>query len=157
MNRMTTNEDLVLLKQNFKDCKEVISTMAAKAKAQGLVDDTYLPAILEREEKYPTGLELPVCIAIPHLDKGVKQSWVSVVTMENPVTFYNMDCSGGEVPAQIVFVFGIMDPKDQLAILKKFASSFAHKEKILPLLEADNPRDLLEQLNGLLDGMLDIQ
>ena len=58
--------------------------------------------------------------------------------------------------ARIVFVFGITDAKNQLAILKKFAISFAQEEKIKPLLETRNPDVLLEGLNMLLDGMLDI-
>ena len=155
--KMIANEQLVLLNQTFETSTELISTIAASAKERGLVDDSYLPAMLEREVKYPTGLELPISIAIPHIDTGVNQPYVGIVTLKDSVTFYNMYCSGTEVAAKIVFVFGIMDPKDQLVILKKFAGSFAHKEKIQPLLDAQSPRELLENLNMLLDGMLDIQ
>ena len=155
--KMTTNTKLILLKQKFKDSSEVISTLGQLAKEQGLVDDTYLPAILEREIKYPTGLELPISIAIPHIDTGVKRSFVSITTLEEPVDFNNMDGSDDKVKAQIVFVFGIMDPKDQLTILRKFAASFAYKEKIQPLLDAKDESELIEILNVLLDQMLAIE
>ena len=59
--------------------------------------------------------------------------------------------------ARIVFVFGIMDPKDQLAILRKFAASFADKEKIQPLLDAEKESELISILNELLDEMLVIE
>lgn len=155
--KMTTNTKLILLKHKFKDSAEVLSTMGGLAKEQGLVDDTYLPAILEREKKFPTGLELPISIAIPHIDTGVKRSFVSITTLEEPVSFNNMDGSENEVKAQIVFVFGIMDPKDQLAILRKFAASFADKEKIQPLLDAESEAELLDILNVLLDQMLAVE
>lgn len=155
--KMTTNTKLILLKQNFKDSAEAISAMGELAKKQGLVNEEYLPAILEREQKFPTGLELPICIAIPHIDTGVNRSFVSITTLEHPVSFYNMDGSGTEVDAQIVFVFGIMDPKDQLAILRKFAGSFANKEKIQPLLDAESETELIGILNELLDEMLAIE
>ncbi len=155
--KMTTNTKLILLKQKFKDSEEVISTLGKLAMEQGLVNEDYLPAILEREKNYPTGLDLPVNIAIPHIDTGVNRSFVSIATLEEPVTFYNMDCSGSEVKARIVFVFGIMDPKDQLAILRKFAGSFADKGKIQPLLDAQNPEELIRLLNELLDQMLAVE
>ncbi|WP_072525479.1 PTS sugar transporter subunit IIA [Clostridium sp. Marseille-P3244] len=155
--KMTTNTKLILLKQKFKDSEEVISTLGKLAMEQGLVNEDYLPAILEREKNYPTGLDLPVNIAIPHIDTGVNRSFVSIATLEEPVTFYNMDCSGSEVKARIVFVFGIMDPKDQLAILRKFAGSFADKGKIQPLLDAQDPEELIRLLNELLDQMLAVE
>ena len=155
--KMTTNTKLILLKQKFKDSEEVISTLGKLAMEQGLVNEDYLPAILEREKNYPTGLDLPVNIAIPHIDTGVNRSFVRIATLEEPVTFYNMDCSGSEVKARIVFVFGIMDPKDQLAILRKFAGSFADKGKIQPLLDAQNPEELIRLLNELLDQMLAVE
>lgn len=155
--KMTTNANLILLKQNFKDSAEAISAMGELAKKQGLVNEEYLPAILEREKKFPTGLELPICIAIPHIDTGVNRSFVSITTLEHPVSFYNMDGSGTEVEARIVFVFGIMDPKDQLAILRKFAASFADKEKIQPLLDAESETEVINILNELLDEMLAIE
>ena len=155
--KRTTNTKLILLKQKFKDSEEVISTLGKLAMEQGLVNEDYLPAILEREKNYPTGLDLPVNIAIPHIDTGVNRSFVSIATLEEPVTFYNMDCSGSEVKARIVFVFGIMDPKDQLAILRKFAGSFADKGKIQPLLDAQNPEELIRLLNELLDQMLAVE
>ena len=154
---MMTNEDLILLHQNFENAQEAISTLGALAKKQGLVDETYLPAILEREKNFPTGLELPVNIAIPHIDTGVKRSFVSIATLDKPVMFLNMDHSGDTLGAKIVFVFGILNPKDQLEILKRFARSFSQKDKIQALIDADSKKELIGSLNEILDNMLAIE
>ena len=154
---MMTNESLILLHQNFESAAQAIATLGELARKQGLVDDRYLPAILQREENFPTGLELPVNIAIPHIDTGVKRSFVSIATLDKPVTFLNMDHSGDTLDARIVFVFGILNPKDQLEILRRFARSFSKKEKIQALVDADSEKELIESLNGLLDNMLAIE
>ena len=154
---MMTNERLILLHQNFTSAQEVISTLGALAKEHGLVDDNYLPAILEREENFPTGLELPINIAIPHIDTGVKRPFVSIATLDRPVTFLNMDHSGDILETKIVFMFGILNPKDQLEILKRFARLFAQKDKIQALVNANSKKELIDSLNELLDNMLIIE
>ena len=48
---MMTNENLILLHQNFADAHEAISTLGELARRQGLVDETYLPAIRSEERR----------------------------------------------------------------------------------------------------------
>lgn len=154
---MMTNEGLVLIGQEFEDAAQVLTALSGLAEGQGLVDESYLPAILKREENFPTGLELPVNIAIPHIDTGVRRSFVSIATLKNPVSFLNMDHSGDTLMTQIVFMFGIMDPKDQLKILRLFARTFSQKEKIQSLVDAKSAAELVSTLNGLLENMLCVE
>lgn len=151
---MKTNEKLILLHQNFNNYEELLTKMAGLAKEQDLVDDTYLPALLAREEEFPTGLELPINISISHIATGVNRSFVGIATLDNPVMFKSMDLSGDELQVQIAFVFGILDPQSQIEILRRFAGSFSDKEKIQGLLQAESERELLDKLNVLLDNML---
>lgn len=151
---MTTNEGLILLHQSFENSKELLTTMAGLAKEQGLVDDTYLPALLERENEFPTGLELPVNISISHIATGVNRSFVSIATLEHPVMFKSMDLSDKELDVQIAFVFGILDPKSQIEILRRFAGSFSDGERIMGLVNSESEKELIDKLNVLLDNML---
>lgn len=154
---MKTHNDMILLRQNFKSSEEAIETLAALAKKHGYVDDKYLPAIKKREIEYPTGLEMPVPIAIPHMETGCLQSFVSIATINDTVEFKFMDMSGDAVNAKIVFLFGIINPKDQLVILQKFAGAFREKEAIEDLLLSDTTSAFLEKLNNLLDGFLIVE
>lgn len=151
---MTTNEGLILLHQSFENSKELLTTMAGLAKEQGLVDDTYLPALLERENEFPTGLELPVNISISHIATGVNRSFVSIATLEHPVMFKSMDLSDKELEVQIAFVFGILDPQSQIEILRRFAGSFSDGERIMGLVNSESEKELIDKLNVLLDNML---
>ena len=57
---------------------------------------------------------------------------------------------------KIIFLFGILDPKSQLAVLRRFAAAFADKEAVERLLAAERPADLLRELNQILEGLLSI-
>ena len=151
---MTTNEGLILLHPSFENSEELLTTMAGLAKEQGLVDDTYLPALLERENEFPTGLELPVNISISHIATGVNRSFVSIATLEHPVMFKSMDLSDKELEVQIAFVFGILDPQSQIEILRRFAGSFSDGERIMGLVHSESEKELIDKLNVLLDNML---
>ena len=153
---MTTNENLILLDQNFDNYEGLLTTMAELAMEQGLVDSTYLPALLEREKEFPTGLELPVNISISHIATGVNRSFVSIATLKQPVIFRSMDLSGDEIPVRLAFMFGILDPQSQIEILRRFAVSFSDEDKILGLINSESKKELLDKLNMLLDYMLDI-
>lgn len=154
--KMKTNEGLILLQQTFKDSAEAIDTLAALAKDQGLVTDLYIEKIQEREVEFPTGLEMPIPLAIPHIADGCNEPFVSIATLAEPVIFKSMDRSGDDVAVQIVFLFGIIDPKSQLAVLRKFAAAFSDKAAVEKLLKAETKAGLLQELDGILDGLLNI-
>ncbi len=154
--KMKTNEDLILLDQTFKDSAEAIDVLGHLAKAQGLVEDLYLESIQKREVEYPTGLEMPIPLAIPHIADGCNQPFVSIATLKEPVVFKSMDRSGDDVQVRIVFLFGILDPKSQLAVLRKFAAAFSDKAAVESLLNAKTKGELLKKLDGILEGLLDI-
>ncbi|MDR1917042.1 MAG: PTS sugar transporter subunit IIA [Synergistaceae bacterium] len=154
--QMKTNERLVLLNQRFENPAEVISRLAGMAKEEGLVEELFVVKLLEREIEYPTGLPMPVPLAIPHISDGCCEPFVSIATLAEPVLFKNMDRSGENIPAKIVFLFGILDPKNQLSVLRRFARAFANGDDVGRLVAAKSPAALLRELDGILEGMLDI-
>ena len=152
---MRTNERLVLLNQKFADAAGAIDCMARRALREGFVDEIFVGKILEREAEYPTGLPMAVPLAIPHVSDGCLSSFVSVAAFAEPVIFKNMDRSGSDVSAEIMFMFGIRDPREQLAVLRKFARAFADGDGIRRLIAAESPSGLLVELTGILEGMIE--
>ena len=153
---MRTNESLLLLDQTFADCAQVIDALAGLAKGQGLVEDPFLEKIQQREIEYPTGLAMPIPLAIPHISDGCLQPFVSIATLKNPVIFKSMDHSGDDIPVEIVFLFGIINPQDQLPVLRQFAKSFSKREAVEKLLAAPTPAAFLTELDQMLEGLLNI-
>ncbi|MDR1471355.1 MAG: PTS sugar transporter subunit IIA [Synergistaceae bacterium] len=153
---MRSNERLVVLGRSFKDSSEVIACLAGLAREEGFVEELFVTSIQERELEYPTGLAMPVPLAIPHIGDGCAVPFVSVATLDPPVVFKSMDRSGDDVHARIVFLFGILEPKSQLAVLRKFARAFANGDDVGRLAASDTPGALLRELNGILGGMLNV-
>jgi PTS system galactitol-specific IIA component len=86
---------------------------------------------LEREEKYPTGLYLgKINVAIPHTDpKHVKQTGVTVLTLDEPVFFNRMDDPSKSIPVNIVFLFAVSEENEYVQFLSKAVNLF--DERIL--------------------------
>jgi PTS system galactitol-specific IIA component len=154
--QMKTNERLVLLNQNFENSAEALDRIARLAMEQEFVDESFIEKLQERENEYPTGLPMPVPLAIPHTREGCRESFMSVATLAEPIAFKSMDLSGDEIQAQIVFVFGILDANTQLDVLSKFAQVFANGDDVKRLLAAKSGSELLGELNDILDGLLKI-
>jgi PTS system galactitol-specific IIA component len=152
---MKINERLILVNQRFENSAEVIGRLAGLAREEGFVEDLFITKIQEREIEYPTGLLMPIPLAIPHVSDGCNESFASVATLAQPVTFKSMDRSGEDIPVKIVFLFGILNPENQLAFLRRFVEAFADKNDVGRLMASDNPMTLLRELNSIL-GMLDI-
>jgi PTS system galactitol-specific IIA component len=153
---MKTNERLVLLNQRFESPEDLIDSLGGLALKEGFVEELFVRKLKERELEYPTGLPMPVPLAIPHISDGCKMPFVSISALDEPVMFKSMDCSGEQVPAKIVFLFGILDPKSQLAVLRRFARAFANGDDVGRLVTAKSPADLLRELDRILEGLLDI-
>jgi len=87
----------------------------------------------------------------------VKQSFVSVATLDEPVMFKSMDLSGDELSVRVAFVFGICNASDQVGVLSAFARAFSNEEAIKELLGMDDRKKFLARLNELMDNMLCIE
>ncbi|MDR1019649.1 MAG: PTS sugar transporter subunit IIA [Synergistaceae bacterium] len=154
---MRTNVRLVLLGRKFGGSADAIGQMARLALAEGFVNDLFTEKILERELEFPTGLPMPVPLAIPHVSDGCSVPFVSIAVPESPVAFKHMDCSGDEIEARIIFLFGMPDAGGQLTVLKKFARAFADGEAVGRLLASEASGALLMELDDILDGLLDVE
>ena len=73
--------------------KNVLITLGEKAISKGWAKQGYCEALIQREEKFPTGLETKtIGVALPHADpEWVDQSAILIGILESPVKFNKMD------------------------------------------------------------------
>jgi PTS system galactitol-specific IIA component len=124
-------EDLIFVRKHFESKEEVIRFLAGQLRQKGYVYETFADAVVEREEKYPTGLYLgKINVAIPHTDpKHVKQTGVTVLTLDKPVFFNRMDEPSKSIPVHIVFLLAVSEGKEYVQFLSEIVNLF--DEKIL--------------------------
>lgn len=154
--KLFTNEELILTNLSVKNKSEIISSLGKKALALGCIKKEFISNVLNREEDYPTGLEMALPIAIPHIKEGCKKSFLSMASLKNPIAFKAMEDSDKDIMVELVFMFGITDPADQLEVLKKLVEVFQDKDTLEYFKKTLSSEKVLEKLLMLMGEYLDV-
>ncbi|MCI5775040.1 MAG: PTS sugar transporter subunit IIA [Aerococcus sp.] len=107
-----------------KTKEEMFETVGKELLDQDLVTEDFCEKVIEREQNYPTGMDLsPINpdyedIAIPHTETDyVKTTRIVPIKFEQPVTFHNMIIPDDTVDARMAFLILNQDPEAQVNIL----------------------------------------
>lgn len=151
-------EDLVFTQKHFEEREGAILFLAEQLREKGYVYKTFANAVVEREEKYPTGLYLgKINVAIPHTDTNyVKQSGVAILTLDKPVIFNKMDDPSQTIPVLIIFLLAVSEPNEYVQFLSKLAGNFSKEEVIKIIYEETNPVTMTEILRGILKDKAEV-
>jgi PTS system galactitol-specific IIA component len=119
--------------------------------SKGIIKETYVQAVLDREKIYPTGLPTnSVKVAIPHTDSShVNKSAVSIAVLYKPVEFMMMGGTGERLQVEIVFLLAIEDPSLQLEALKELMQMFQNDELLEKIKNSNSKEDILFALDKL--------
>ncbi|WGD97404.2 PTS sugar transporter subunit IIA [Bacillus safensis] len=142
------DEQLIKLQFEASSREEVTTYLAGRLEAGGYIKSSFLPAVLEREKTYPTGLPLAAFgVAIPHTDpEHVNKPAISVATLKEPVIFHKMGSPDETVQAKIVFVLAISEPSKQLVMLEKLMTLFRKEEVMTKLSHMTSYEEVLDVL-----------
>ncbi|MBS7009599.1 PTS sugar transporter subunit IIA [Anaerostipes sp.] len=87
---------------------------------EGCVKETFYEGCVQREKKFPTGLDTLIPVAIPHTDAvHVKSPAVCVLRLRKPVAFSLMEDDSRQTEAEFVFNMALESDGDQLGMLNK--------------------------------------
>ena len=115
----------------------------------GNVKEDFVEATLKREATMPTGLPLggDINAAIPHVDiEYVKKSALGLVTLNEPVVFYNMVENDVPVHVRLVIMLALDQPKSQVEMLTSVAQVLQSKETIEQIIKATTAEEVLVAL-----------
>lgn len=106
----------------------------------GIVKDSYVKALNDREAEFPTGLPLPIGVAIPHTDGShVIQNRIVPVTLKDSIEFNEMGADQEDKVEVKMAVFIVMaDGKNHLDMLQNIIMSVQNESVITELLEIQN-------------------
>jgi PTS system galactitol-specific IIA component len=140
--------DLVFLNVEANDAKDLLGQLEGELSSRGLIKGTWLDAILNREQRYPTGLSCPaIDVAIPHTDpENIEKPYIAVVKPAKPVEFEPMTGSGPNVQAQLIVNLGIVHSEGQVKILQLLMMTFMDSEKSERILAQQSSKDLYSVL-----------
>lgn len=114
------NKDLVLIDVEASTDLEAIEKVAKYLQEKGLVKESYINAIMEREKVFPTGLPTEgYGVAVPHTDiEHVIEQAICIASLKHPVAFKVMGSIDEEVEVKVLFMLALKEPHSQLEMLQ---------------------------------------
>ena len=145
---LLSNLKVIICKETTKE--KVLDELAAAAVNAGFAKEGFRQAILEREEKYPTGLHTPeVEVAVPHADaEWTLQPSLLIGILQDPVIFEPMGGEGGEVNAELVFMLTIEDASEHVDFLRAFSTLMEVPQVLIEFKKSGDPQPLVEIIRG---------
>ena len=146
---MFFNEEIMTLHSDAPDAATIITKLAHQLEAKDLVTEKFLPHVLAREEKYPTGLAAgPIGVAIPHTDSiYVKESQIAFASLAKPISFKHMVDLEQDVPVLLVFMITMSSPHEQTALLSNLMNMFQDQQTLQQLNQSDTKKQVIDILN----------
>jgi PTS system galactitol-specific IIA component len=140
------SEQNILVKLKAETQVEVIRKLGGLLYENGYVKDTFVQAVLDREEIFPTGLQTTLLgFAIPHTDtEHVVRPAVAIATLEQPVVFQAMGTPDLSIPVEIVMMLAISDPAAVVRVLRSVISILENEPALQALTLAGSEQEIKE-------------
>ena len=140
------NESLIMPGLHAATSDEVMQKMGSALIREGYAKESYIGALVEREAKFPTGLDIDgVGVAIPHTDvKHVLREGIAVATLAQPTRFIQMGGDGESVDVRLVFMLCVLDPHEHIEQLQTIVTIIQDKHVLQEILGCTNSTSIKE-------------
>ena len=135
-------KDLMFLREDLSSKEEVLKFLHEKLLGMGLVDNTYLQAVQEREEVAPTSFGN--LVAIPHpITPHSETTFLTVCTLKKPIMWKDK-------PVQFVCLLNVMkNSQEDLQVMYELLGRIVHESSVVErLIKAQSYEDFMKVLNG---------
>ena len=137
----------------ISDAASALRVLAEAAVEQGYAEPSFVDAVLDREQTFPTGLPLPLPTAIPHADAAhVRRPGLAALVPRKALPFGEMGRPGATVEVRLVLMLLVTRPQEQVTVLSRLLTVLQSADLEDRLLGGlDDPSDLSDRLSQLLD------
>ncbi|ALX47795.1 PTS sugar transporter subunit IIA [Lentibacillus amyloliquefaciens] len=131
---------LIKIGAEAKTADEAIKEAGEMLVKGGVVDATYVDAMVSAYKENGPYFVLAPSIAIPHArpEDGVKEASVSLIQLKNPVTFGHQSND----PVQLVFGLGASSSDEHLTLLRRLTGLLNDRKNVEALMNADSYEDI---------------
>ena len=142
----------IFLHKDFGNKEEVFYFINKILLEDGCVTEEYLPKVLERENCFPTGMELEkINVAIPHIDsKYILKENLFVITSKKGIEFNNAENNGEKLNVKIIFGLLIREHNTHISFLVKLIELFQENDNLEQILESSNKDEVIKILKDVL-------
>ena len=136
------------------DTPEMLRLVARKLEELGYVKDGYEEALIQREERYPTGLAVEelINVAIPHteIEYALRQALVLIKHPSSHFYFRKIDEPDKSLPVKIVFLLVVKEPEGYVKFLADLTGLF-QDQKFIDIMKEGKPAAVAKFLKDRLD------
>ena len=142
------NQALIVTGMEASDYKDVMKNLGSVVIKEGYAKESYVGALITREEEYPTGLDVDgMGVAIPHTSvEHVKKAGIAIAALKQPVTFTQMGTDDETVEVSLVFMLAVVDPNAHIDKLQRIVEMIQDKEMLGKLMKADAPEEMIRMI-----------
>ena len=122
-------ENVFVIEGEAENKEEALMLTYQKLYREGCVEKSFYEGCVQREKKFPTGLDTEIPVAIPHTDSiHVKSPAVCVLKLKKPVVFSLMEDDSRQIKVDFVFNMALKSNDDQLDMLNKIIGTVQNGE-----------------------------
>lgn len=142
---MYFSKEVIILKDDAADRGTALRRLADGFLSQEAVRDSFPQAVLDREEKYPTGLGLGyIGVAIPHTDvEHVVTDQLGFMSLLQPVSFRQMGDESALVDVSLIIMLALTKTEDQIPMLQKLVELIQDQDSVRRLCDATDTEDII--------------
>ncbi len=148
---MNLIEKDLIFNEEFGDLTQAFKCLSEKFLERGLVKQGYLDALIQREQNYPTGIDLTaVCkgipnIAIPHTEsRYCNVTKVIVIKLHKDIVVKDMMNADKDLDVKYLFMILNKEGTEQSNILAKIMEFATKEENINGLIKSDSLESIYE-------------
>lgn len=140
------DEELVSLDVNVPSAEAAIRESGKLLLRAGLVEETYIDAMVASFQNNGPYIVLAPHIAIPHArpEDGVKEACISLVKLERPIPFGHTTND----PITLVFALGASSSEEHLTLLQKLVTLLTDSQNVERLMIAKQYREIEQMIGG---------
>ncbi|WP_196590930.1 PTS sugar transporter subunit IIA [Pectinatus frisingensis] len=148
---MNIKPEYLFIHLDAVDNMDAIKQMAVNLAKQGVVKNSFIPAVLERERIFSTGLQFDETgIAIPHTDtQHINSSAISIAILKKPVTFQAMGMPDSKVNVEIIFMLAIKTAHGHIKFLQTLMNQLQNKVILHNLINSTSKKLLINNFKSL--------
>lgn len=145
--------DIVMLDLDAASDQDAIDQLATRLLERGIVKESYIPAVKQREKDFCTGLGFEAMgVALPHTDSiHVNRQAIAIGVLKNPVTFHAMGMPEETVEVSLMFMLAIQKPEAQITFLGKMVEVFQTPGCLDSVKNAATPEEAAETFRRFFD------
>lgn len=153
--------DLIFF-EDIKTQKDLFRSVGEKLLKKKLVRPGYIEAIIDRENQFPTGLDLSVVypgslnVAIPHTEtEFCNWKGIAVARLSEPIDFHNMIAPQKSIPVKFAFFILNNEKNSQTNLLSYLMDLLTSRVRISDLDKLGTQKDIytfLMSQNGNVSG-----